>query len=479
MDRDSTVAPPSSHPFENQMQLSVPGVDPFTSARTSSESGPRRNHEAGTPPIEVTQRLSSIQREQTRSATMDIDPEPPNAPPRKPRTIQVRPGQNNIDDTKARTMLSRDLTRPISEDSGASDAITTLLPNQHKRTVSGSLSHGNSVANNPSAVGVPQRRSRRLFGKPPSIGSVTGARDASDLRKAKATGTKGRIAATSTVGRVVSGNRKPIDAAEVNYKDPRPQVSTADAGQNNQRLPASNNANDVESLQWLLELLGRLGSGYCSSSRFQCQAALSHYQSIPQQQRETVWVLAQVGKVLHEQGKYSDAERAFARIRKKVPSRMLDMEVYSTVLWHLKSDTELAFLSHELVDANRFAPQAWCTIGNSFSLQRDHDQALRCFKRATQLDPNFAYGFTLQGHEYSANEEYEKALQGYRKAVSADHRHYNGWYGLAKVYEKLGKYDMAEEHYRAAASINPTNAVLVWSIGMVNTAGDSLFCIAC
>jgi anaphase-promoting complex subunit 3 len=147
---------------------------------------------------------------------------------------------------------------------------------------------------------------------------------------------------------------------------------------------------------------------------------------------------------------------------------MEDMEVYSNVLWQLKKETDLAYLSHELIEADRLSPQAWCAIGNSFSLQREHEQAIKCFKRATQLDPKFAYAFTLQGHEHVANEESEKALFAYRCAISADHRHYNGRYGLGQVFEKMGKFDIAEQHYRFAAQINPTNALLAVRIGAVS-----------
>lgn len=37
--------------------------------------------------------------------------------------------------------------------------------------------------------------------------------------------------------------------------------------------------------------------------------------------------------------------------------------------------------------------QAWVVLGNLFSLQREHDSALRVFERALQLDP----GFTCMG----------------------------------------------------------------------------------
>jgi anaphase-promoting complex subunit 3 len=235
-------------------------------------------------------------------------------------------------------------------------------------------------------------------------------------------------------------------------------------------IPPNDSAREreQEALQWLLDLLAKLGAGYYHLSRYQCQSALTAFMSIPNSQRETPWVLAQIGKAHYERSAYSEASEAFARIKKLAPSRMDDMEVYSNVLWQLKKETDLAYLSHELIEQDRLAPQAWCAIGNSFSLQREHDQAIKCFRRATQLDPRFAYAFTLQGHEHVANEEFDKALFAYRSAVGADARHYNGWYGLGQVYEKMGKFETAEKHYRAASQINPTNALLAVRIGAVS-----------
>ena len=157
----------------------------------------------------------------------------------------------------------------------------------------------------------------------------------------------------------------------------------------------------------------------------------------------------------------------FLRVRQLDHVRTRDMEVFSTILWHQRKEVDLSYLAHELMELDRASPEAWCALGNCFSLQRDHDQALKCFKRATQLDAKLAYAFTLQGHEHVSNEEYEKALNAYRSAVTADNRHYNAWYGLGKVYEKMGKYEIAEKHFRTATKINPTNSVLVCCVGMV------------
>ena len=41
-----------------------------------------------------------------------------------------------------------------------------------------------------------------------------------------------------------------------------------------------------------------------------------------------------------------------------------------------------------------------CAMGNCYSLQKDHETALKNFQRAVQLNSRFTYAHTLCGHEY-------------------------------------------------------------------------------
>ena len=56
------------------------------------------------------------------------------------------------------------------------------------------------------------------------------------------------------------------------------------------------------------------------------------------------------------------------------------------------------------MDLDKTSPEAWCVVGNCFSLQKEHEIAIKFFQRALQLDPSFTYAHTLSGHEYAANE---------------------------------------------------------------------------
>ncbi|KAI1144034.1 putative 20S cyclosome subunit [Hypoxylon sp. FL0543] len=408
--------------------------------------------------------------------------EPPQAPARKTRNVQ--PIESNLTDVPSKmgyrtgTRRAQKLQDRSQEDPLSESNPTLLRPTasgvsgtERKRTVSGHPVQPRPPSEEP---GAPQRRSARLNmfrganAKANTGASTVGA--SRELKKARPQ--VSRIvrpnSSGSNVGRAVSGNRKPLEengmdvdhaeAPRVKELHPQPPVV---------RPAEPESAKVEEALKYLLELLKKFGSGYFALSQYRCAEALASYISLPRAHQDTPWVLSQMGRAYYEQAEYAEAEKYYRRLRIKAPTRLEDMEVYSTILWFLKRETDLSFLAHELVDLSWHSPQAWCALGNAWSLARDHEQALRCFKRATQLNPKFAYAFTLQGHEHVSNEEYEKALTAYRQAISADRRHYNAYYGIGKVYEKLGNYDKAYIHFHSASVINPTNAVLICCIGNV------------
>ncbi|KAJ5287083.1 hypothetical protein N7478_002769 [Penicillium angulare] len=398
--------------------------------------------------------LAPVRKNRTTVQTMSLDHT--GQPPPKMRPTGIRPRAKPRTETEEPPFAPSDREPPPAPRIG-----------DRKRTISGQVAH--PLPPQPTEPGAPQRRSVRLFNQiKPTTSKLSSStlmgRDGREVKKVRSATSRGRNGSTSTVGRVVSGNRKPMEAHDNDGKEFYRTTSIPPVPP----LPKNAEKNkEIEALSWLLGLFTKLASGYFSLSRYKCPDAIQHFNSLSQGQRETPWVLAQLGRAYFEQAMYADAAKYFSRVQTLAPSRVDDMEIYSTVLWHLKSDVELAYLAHQLLEVDRLSPQAWCAIGNSFAHQRDHDQALKCFKRATMLDPEFAYAFTLQGHEYVANEEYDKALDAYRHGIKADARHYNAWYGLGNVYDKMGKLDEAEQHFRNAAMINPTNAVLICCIGLV------------
>lgn len=99
----------------------------------------------------------------------------------------------------------------------------------------------------------------------------------------------------------------------------------------------------------------------------------------------------------------------------------------------MNRETHLSYLSQELLAMDNTSPSAWIAAGNCFSLQKEHHQALVCFRRAIQLNEkgeqgrSSAYAYALSGHESIVVEEPDQAIEFFRQALKVDARHYPAW----------------------------------------------------
>ncbi|KAI0062242.1 TPR-like protein [Artomyces pyxidatus] len=256
-------------------------------------------------------------------------------------------------------------------------------------------------------------------------------------------------------------------------QSPRSEASPAPSNWTASHEQAAQEAYDTELAdQYIYDLMRLFASATRALAMYDTQLCMEELDKLPHVHQRSAYVMAMVGRAHYERTDYTSAERAFQAVRALEPYRLWDMEVYSTLLWHLQRTVQLSFLAQELLSIDPRSPQAWIAIGNTFSLQKDRTQALTCFRRAQQLDPSCAYAFTLAGHEF-IDEDLDKAILSFQMALRADARHYNAWYGLGTCYLRQSKIRMAEYHYRKAAEIHPNNAVLLGCVGMaVERRGD-------
>ncbi|KAF9207063.1 anaphase-promoting complex subunit cdc27 [Haplosporangium sp. Z 27] len=222
---------------------------------------------------------------------------------------------------------------------------------------------------------------------------------------------------------------------------------------------------EEEGLQIIIDIFRILSRaiGLLSLNKF--SESVAEFESLPFEHLQSGWVQCQLGKCKFGMVDYISAVKYFERARELEPNLHKDMEIYSTTLWHLQKETMLSTLAKELKDSNHHSPQAWVALGNAYSLKRDHDQALKCFRRAVQLNDRFAYAHALSGHEYTDLEEYDKAQTEFRIAMSIEPRNYHAWFGMGLIYDKMGKHDLALIHYKEAHKINPSSSVSLYRVG--------------
>ncbi|KAG7092407.1 hypothetical protein E1B28_008764 [Marasmius oreades] len=248
---------------------------------------------------------------------------------------------------------------------------------------------------------------------------------------------------------------------------PRSEGSPSPGNWNAAQEQAAQEAYDMEMADhYIYDLMRRFAIATRALTLYDSQKCLMELEQLPGFHQQTPWVLAMVGKAHYESGDYRSAERAFRAVRVLDPYRLWDMEVYSTLLWHLQQPVQLSFLAQELISIDPRSAQAWIAVGNLFSLQKERTQALTCFRRAFQLDPACAYAYTLSGHE-TIDDDPDKAITFFQSALRVDPRHYNAWYGLGSCYLRMSKLRLAEYHYRKAVEVHPANAVLLGCVGMV------------
>ena len=222
-----------------------------------------------------------------------------------------------------------------------------------------------------------------------------------------------------------------------------------------------------EGPQYLLDLFSVTGKALRELSKFSCNEAIATLQALPSEHYNTAWVLTQVARAYFEMGQYRQAQKVFQKLRHLDPSCTQGMEYYSVTLWQLQDEVALSGLAQELVAADRLSPQTWCAVGNCFSLQKEHQTALRFFNRAIQLAPNFAYTYTLCGHEYIANDDLDKAFHSFRKGIRCSPTHYNAWYGLGLVFFRQKKFDLSYYHFQRACQLNSASSTIRLYLGLV------------
>ncbi|RKP01324.1 hypothetical protein CXG81DRAFT_4131, partial [Caulochytrium protostelioides] len=215
------------------------------------------------------------------------------------------------------------------------------------------------------------------------------------------------------------------------------------------------------SLDPLWSCLAVLGFSYAYLFAFQLDDCLSSLDRLPWCLRASSTLQCLRARVYYEKCDWQRSSQIFARVRDHDPARIEDMDVYSSVLWHLRATVELAALSQDLLLRHPRAVETYITMGNCFSAHRNHERAIRCFRRAVQLDPANSYAYTLLGHEHMACEDMPAATQAFQQALAHQTWHYNAFYGMGFLALRQERPSQASVLLQRAIAIHPTHPILL------------------
>ena len=241
--------------------------------------------------------------------------------------------------------------------------------------------------------------------------------------------------------------------------------NTINLSSNNNNNIINNNNNTLE-FKNITQLLNVFSDIIKKISNYDCAAALDLLlKKIPPNQFKSCFVYTLIGRCYFELAKYKDAEKYYNLSILLDPSYLTGLEYYSSVLWHLKDQYKCCNLAHHCLEQCQFSPETWVVLGNTFSLQKEHETAIKFFIRATQINPAFAYSYTLAGHEYVENENFSEANNCFKKALAFDERQVNAWWGLGNIQLKEQNYSEAVRLFKRCLSINNHSAILHFYLG--------------
>jgi len=101
------------------------------------------------------------------------------------------------------------------------------------------------------------------------------------------------------------------------------------------------------------------------------------------------------------------------------------------------------------------APGDFYALGNAFKDQGDLDQAIRCYHKAIELNPDLAEACNNLGNAYKLKAQLNNAFIYYQKACRLNPRYAQAYYNLGILYQETGRFKEALASYHNAVSLSP------------------------
>ena len=110
---------------------------------------------------------------------------------------------------------------------------------------------------------------------------------------------------------------------------------------------------------------------------------------------------------------------------------------------------------------------AYDNMGNSLSDQGKYDEAIAAHKKAIELDPNDATAYDNMGVALEKQGKYDEAITAYKKAIELDPNYSFAYYNMGNALNDQGKLDEAITAYKKAIELDPNFASAYYNMGTV------------
>jgi tetratricopeptide (TPR) repeat protein len=182
-----------------------------------------------------------------------------------------------------------------------------------------------------------------------------------------------------------------------------------------------------------------------------------------EEDRANIAALYALGRVLYQQGRYSEAVKHLKRVVELEPDNYRAHDNLALCYDMLQQDSDALrhyFRALDLVkDAHRDYDWAYANLAEFFLKRDQFDKAFQLAAEAAQRNPNAARNFFLAGQSLVKIGKLEPSLRWLRQAVALDPSHAEAHYQLGQALRKLGRMEEAKaqlEEFRKLKARGPS-----------------------
>lgn len=134
------------------------------------------------------------------------------------------------------------------------------------------------------------------------------------------------------------------------------------------------------------------------------------------------------------------------------------------------------FFDIKLLEIIKSGPDAdsYYKLGMILQEKGQIDEAIKCFEKAAEIQPDFIEVFYILGIIYQSSKQYIEAIAHYEKVLHIDQNHVQSHNNLGTIYRQMGRLDDALIHHKKALEIDSGHADTYNNLGAVFQAQGKL-----
>ncbi|HWR41481.1 MAG TPA: tetratricopeptide repeat protein [Patescibacteria group bacterium] len=235
--------------------------------------------------------------------------------------------------------------------------------------------------------------------------------------------------------------------------------STAPVGKNNDKIEAENRAQNAAQMDVIKKVIAYLevqrdviasGIGKDDIQAVAQEATqISVLEKKPVLDGRTILISVKVKAVLE-----------MDQVKQKLDNHKLmeqEKEKAAAAAAGLKSGSDTAKPPASAVKtADKATPESWLEKGNGFLQAKDYDRAIDAYKKAIEMNPNYADAHNYLGSALYKKTLYPEAVREFEKTISLESKDFRAYYNVALAYEKLNQVKEASNAYKKFIEYVPT-----------------------